>query len=197
MRSREIALVSALLALASVAHYLARFTQVGGIQMAPSIAFYCLIPLLLVDMSVKEACLVGLVNGILLSIATSSPFPLANIPSHWIGLMTAKLLVDLVRKSGRKVKTAYVPAIVAPAVLISGIVFIVVAYYGMINVPQLAVSQVAVEKFKARFGALEAFFAYAMTLIVIPTLALNSFVLTPALFAALKPALVRRGFIGG
>lgn len=186
------ALVSALLALASVAHYLARFTQIGGMQMAPSIAFYCMIPLLLRNLSWRETIMIGLINGILLSIATSSPFPLANIPSHWIGLVIPKLFVEAFKRS---VGVKLVAASIATSIIVNGPIFILAAYYGMMNIPQLAVSSTAVERFRARFTTLTAFFTYGMTFVVIPTLILDAFILGPALYAALKPALARYGFI--
>jgi len=192
MRSRDVAIVSALLAVATAAHYLARFTQIGGMQMAPSMAFYCLIPLLLTHLTVGECLMIGVVNGILLTIATSSPFPIANIPAHFVGFVIPKIFVEAWK---RRVNTSYVPIVMSIAILCSGVTFVIVSYYGLLNVPQLAVSREAAERFAQRFSSITLFLSYSLTFIILPTLVLDAFVLGPVLYMALKPALERYGFI--
>jgi hypothetical protein len=92
MNSKEIALSGGLILLAWMVHYLMRFTEsiTGELQAAVSISVYCLI-VLLFRISFLEASVAGLVTGVVLMTATASPFPLANIPSHWAGLVSCKL----------------------------------------------------------------------------------------------------------
>lgn len=139
MKTREIALCGMFLALAGVIHFLLRFTVAftGGIQMAVSIAVYCLIALL-VPMTLTESSFVGLVNGIVLMVATASPFPLANIPSHFSGLVSAKLLADLFKAKTQKLSPLKVSLIVGIATTFSLMLFVIPAYYGILNLSSFA-----------------------------------------------------------
>ena len=116
MNSKEIALCGALIALAWIAHFLMRFTEsiTGELQAAVSISFYCLI-VLLIRMSLSEATVAGLATGAVLMTATASPFPLANIPSHWAGLVSCKIVADRMRGEDGALR----PTAVSAAVLLA------------------------------------------------------------------------------
>ncbi len=196
MRSREIALCGMFLALAGVVHFLLRFTVVltGGIQMAVSIAIYCLIALL-IPMSLAEASLVGLVNGIVLMVATAAPFPLANIPSHFSGLVSAKLLTDAFKGNERKLSPLKVSLIVGIATTASFLLFIIPAYYGILYLPSFANTAIPVAR--GILAGAVTFFAYAsasFSIIYIPTVIAN-LIISPVLYEALRPGLARYGFI--
>src|SRR5919202_905344 len=93
MSTRQIALSGTLLAIVFLAHAAGRFTQIGGAQFAPSIAIYTLMALLLApQLGWGPLVGIGLATGILTMLATSSPFPPANIPAHGIGFLTAAAL---------------------------------------------------------------------------------------------------------
>ncbi len=196
MKPREIALCGMFLALAGVVHFLLRFTVVftGGIQMAVSIAIYCLIALL-IPMGLAEASLVGIVNGIVLMVATAAPFPLANIPSHFSGLVSAKLLTDAFKGNERKLSPLKVSLIVGIATTISFLLFIIPAYYGILHLSGLANTAMPVTK--GILAGRITFLAYASAsfmAIYLPTVIANV-IISPILYEALRPGLVRYGFI--
>lgn len=196
MKPREIALCGMFLALAGVVHFLLRFTVAftGGIQMAVSIAVYCLIGLL-VPMTLAEASFVGVVNGIVLMVATASPFPLANIPSHYSGLVSAKLLADLFKARTQKLSPLKVSIIVAIATTFSLFLFVIPAYYGILSLSSFA--NTAVPVVKGILAGQVTFWAYlssSLMLIYVPTVIAN-IILSPILYEAARPALIRYGFI--
>jgi len=196
LKPREIALCGMFLALAGVVHFLLRFTVVftGGIQMAVSIAIYCLIALL-IPMGLAEASLVGIVNGIVLMVATAAPFPLANIPSHFSGLVSAKLLTDAFKGNERKLSPLKVSLIVGIATTISFLLFIIPAYYGILHLSGLANTAMPVTK--GILAGRITFLAYASAsfmAIYLPTVIANV-IISPILYEALRPGLVRYGFI--
>jgi len=196
LKTREIALCGMFLALAGVIHFLLRFTVAftGGIQMAVSIAVYCLIALL-VPMTLAESSFVGLVNGIVLMVATASPFPLANIPSHFSGLVSAKLLADLFKAKTQKLSPLKVSLIVGIATTFSLMLFVIPAYYGILNLSSFA--NTAIPVVKGIMTGQVTFWAYlssSLMMIYVPTVIANV-ILSPVLYEAVRPALIRYGFI--
>src|SRR5262245_44166476 len=102
MNMRQIALAGTLLAIVFLAHAAGRFFQIGGAQIAASIGIYTLMALLLApQLGWGPLVGIGLATGILTMLATSSPFPPANIPAHGIAFLVAAALAKAVNRSGR------------------------------------------------------------------------------------------------
>ena len=197
MNSKEIALCGALIALAWIAHFLMRFTEsiTGELQAAVSISFYCLI-VLLIRMSLSEATVAGLATGAVLMTATASPFPLANIPSHWAGLVSCKIVADRMRNDGEALRPSAVSVAVLLATVASFLVFVLVSYYGILTFPDLARGSSGVIGAVLDGGlTLGAFATPSLFKVGIPTMVANA-ILSPILYLLARRWTSRWG-IGG
>ncbi|HOO53684.1 MAG TPA: hypothetical protein PLX30_05540 [Methanothrix sp.] len=183
MNSKEIALCGGLILLAWMVHYLMRFTEsiTGELQAAVSISVYCLI-VLLFRISFLEASVAGLVTGVALMTATASPFPLANIPSHWAGLVSCKPFADRMRGEGGALRPSSVSVAVLLATVASFLVFVLVSYYGILTFPDLARGSSGVIGAVLDGGlTLGAFATPSLFKVGIPTMVANA-VLAPILY---------------
>lgn len=189
MNKREIALCLFIISLAWIFHFLMRFTVsvTGELQAAVSIAVYCLIALL-IPMSMKEANVVGLGLGLVLMTATAAPYPLANIPSHWGGLVSCKIVTDRLRKDEEKLGAGAVSCAVLIATAVSFFLFVIASYYGILALPNLAHEGMpivgAVLAGKVSFGA---FMSESLLKIGVLTMVVN------AIFAPVLYSIARRG----
>ncbi len=184
MNSKEVALCCVLIALAWMAHFLMRFTEsiTGELQVAVSISFYCMI-VLLIRMSLSEASVAGLATGLVLTTATASPFPLANIPSHWGGLVSCKLFADRLRGDGGALRPSTVSVAVLLATVSSFLVFVLASYYGILTFPDLAKgSSGVIEAVRNGRLTLGAFATPSLLKVGIPTMVANA-ILAPILYA--------------
>jgi hypothetical protein len=194
MNSKEIALSGGLIALAWIVHYLMRFTEsvTGELQAAVSISVYCLI-VLIFRISFLEASVAGLLTGVVLMTATASPFPLANIPSHWAGLVSCKLFADKMRDEGGALRPSAVFVAVLLATVASFLVFVLASYYGILTFPEMARGSSGV------IGAvldgrltLVAFATPSLFKVGIPTMVANA-VLSPILYILARRGISRWG----
>lgn len=184
MNSKDVALCGVLIALAWMAHFLMRFTEsiTGELQVAVSISFYCLI-VLLIRMSLSEASVVGLATGLVLTTATASPFPLANIPSHWAGMVSCKIVADRLRGEGGALRPSAVSVAVLLATVASFLVFVLASYYGILTFPDLAKgSSGVIEAVRDGRLTLGAFATPSLFKVGIPTMVANA-ILAPILYA--------------
>lgn len=120
MTTRQIALSGTLLAIVFLAHAAGRFTQMGGAQVAPSIAIYTLMALILApQLGWGPLVGIGLATGILTMLATSSPFPPANIPAHGLAFLTAAALTKAWGGDYRELSIGKIISILTVTLLVS------------------------------------------------------------------------------
>jgi hypothetical protein len=200
MTMRQIALTGTLLAIVFLAHAAGRFTQVGGAQFAPSIAIYTLMALLLAPQMSWGALLgVGLATGILTMLATSSPFPPANIPSHGIGFLVAAALAKAVHRTGRDYGLPTMLGILAGTLLVSWTLFATFTWLGLTNTlfgfSNARFLERQFEAFGMAFGqGFVAWWLFGFVSVGIPSYIIGV-ILLPLLYRAVQPALVRQGML--
>lgn len=194
MNSKEIALCGILIALAWLVHFLMRFSEsiTGELQVAVSISVYCLI-VLLIRMSFLEASIVGLTTGVVLMTATASPFPLANIPSHWAGMVSCKIVADKMRDGEGKLRLSAVSVAVLLATAVSFSVFVLASYYGILLFPGLAKGGLSmIDAIIDGRLTLGAFVTTSLLKVGIPTIVSNA-VLSPILYSLAMRGISRWG----
>lgn len=222
MSTRHIALAGALLAIVFLAHAAGRFTQIGGAQVAPSIAIYVLMALLLApQLGWGPLAGIGLATGILTMLATSSPFPPANIPAHGLGFLVAAGLSKAFGRGDIEVGAGKIIGILAVTLIISWTLFATVSWWGLTSsIPRLiavqpggpllititwlgfgapAAGSPLLERSFELFGValgqgLVPWWIFGFITVAIPTLIIG-LVLTPLLYKAVRPALVRQGML--
>lgn len=195
MSTRLIALTVALLSLVFLAHWALRFTQIGGAQVAPSIAIYVLMALLLApQVGWATLAAVGLATGLLTMVATSSPYPPANIPAHGLGFLLAAALVRKFAPSGEELDAGRIVAMLAITLVASWTLFSTVSWFGLLPQGHPLTSR-SFEAFSLSFGrGLGAWWLFGFLTIAVPTF-LIGLILTPLLYRAIRPTLVRRGML--
>ena len=193
MTTRQIALAGSLLALVFLAHAAGRFTQMGGAQLAPSIAVYTLMALLLAPrMGWAALAGIGLATGILTMVATSSPFPPANIPAHGLAFLLAAGLTKAWSPDARELSLGKIVAIVSITLLVSWTLFATVTWLGLTGT---GFTQQSFARFGMGFGqGIVAWWLAGFVGVGIPSWIIG-LVLTPLLYRAVRPALVRQGMI--
>jgi hypothetical protein len=193
VNTRQIALAGALLGIVFLAHAAGRFTQIGGAQFAPSIAIYTLMALLLApQMDWGPLVGVGLATGILTMLATSSPFPPANIPAHGIAFLVAAAMTKAWAREGVELSTGRIVTIVSVTLVVSWTLFAIVTWLGLAGTPFV---QTSFNRFGVGFGqGLAAWWLAGFVGVGIPSWIIG-LVLTPLLYRAVRPALVRQGMI--
>ncbi len=197
MNSKEIVLSGLLIALAWIVHYLMRFTEsiTGDLQVGLSISVYCLI-VLLIRMSLSEASVVGLATGLALTTATASPFPLANIPAHWAGMISCKIVADKMRGGEEALRSSAISIAVLLATAVSFLVFVLSSYYGILSFPDLARGGTGtIEAIIDGRLTLGAFATTSLLKVGIPTMVSNA-VLSPILYSVARRGISRWG-LGG
>jgi len=193
MNTRQISLAAAFLAIVFIAHAAGRILQIGGAQLAPSIAIYVLMALLMAP-NLGWGALTGiaLATGLLTMIATSSPFPLANIPAHGGSFLLAALLTKMLGGDGRELSTGKVIGIVSLILVVSWTLFSLFTWLGLMGTPFTGRS---FSRFGADFGTgFLAWWISGFLGVAVPTWII-ALVLTPLLYRAVRPALVRQGMI--
>ncbi len=193
MNTRQIALAAAFLAIVFIAHAAGRILQIGGAQLAPSIAIYVLMAMLLAP-SMGWGALTGiaLATGLLTMLATSSPFPLANIPAHGGSFLVAAFLTKTLGRDGRELSTAQVIGIASFVLLVSWTLFALFTWLGLLGTPFTGNS---FKRFGADFGTgFAAWWVSGFLGVAVPTWII-ALVLTPLLYRAVRPALIRQGMI--
>ncbi len=193
MNSKQIALAAALLALVFLAHAAGRFTQIGGAQFAPSIAIYMLAAYLLATQTnVAEKIGIAILVGILTMIATSSPFPPANIPSHGGSFLLAAFMAQpFIKKRGDVPILFHIFAAVV-VVVVSWTLFALFTWIGLTGT---GFTQKQFTRFDINFGTgFIAWWLFGWIGVGIPTL-LITIIVTPILYKLVKPVLVRQGMI--
>lgn len=189
--TRQIALAAAFLALVFIAHAAGRILQIGGAQLAPSIAIYVIMALLMApDLAWVPLCFIGLAVGILTMLATSSPFPLANIPGHGLAFLFAAYLAKRFAINNREASTTQVIINLVLTTIISWTLFSLVTWLGLANTPFSGRDWV---RFGANFGkGYAAWWLSGFLGVGLPTMII-SVILGPLLYRAVRPALVRQG----
>ncbi len=193
MTMRQIALAGTLLAIVFLAHAAVRFTQIGGAQLAPSIAIYTLMALLLAP-QLGWGPLVGiaLATGLLTMIATGSPFPPANIPAHGGGFLLAAALAKAASRRSPQYSLATMLGILAVTVFVSWTLFATFTWLGLAGTPFTAQ---AFNRFGVGFGSgLFAWWLAGFLGVGIPSYIVGV-ILLPLLYRAVQPALVRQGML--
>lgn len=193
MNTRQIALAAAFLAIVFIAHAVGRVLQIGGAQLAPSIAIYVLMAMLLAP-SMGWGALTGiaLATGLLTMFATSSPFPLANIPAHGGSFLVACFLTKTLGRGGRELSTAQVIGIVSFVLLVSWTLFSLFTWLGLLGAP---FTKGSFSRFGADFGTgFAAWWISGFLGVAVPTWII-ALILTPLLYRAVRPALIRQGMI--
>lgn len=195
MNTRQIALAAAFLALVFLAHAAGRFAQIGGAQIALSIAVYTLMALLMAP-SLTWGPLLGIALGvgILTMLATSSPVPWANIPGHGGGFLIAAWMAKQFTSLDEPVGLGMQELILSVATNVAWILFALFTWIGIS--PASGFHERAFERFGLGFGSgFFAWFLFGFVGVVIPTWIFGLIVL-PILYRAVRPALVRQGMIG-
>ena len=195
MTTRQIALSGTLLAIVFLAHAAGRFTQIGGAQFAPSIAIYTLMALLLApQLSWGPLVGIGLATGILTMLATSSPFPPANIPGHGIAFLVAAAMTKAWAADGRELPLGKIIAILTVTLLVSWTLFATVTWFGLTGT---GFTQQSFTRMGMSFGqGIVAWWLAGFVAVGIPSWIIG-LILTPLLYRAVRPALVRQGMIAG
>jgi hypothetical protein len=193
MSTRQIALAGTLLAIVFLAHATGRFFQIGGAQLAPSIAIYTLIALLLAPQLGWGALVgIGFVIGVLTMIATSSPFPPANIPAHGLAFLVASAMTKSMSRGSEELSLGKVVAILAVTLLVSWTLFALFTWIGLTG--SGFVNQ-SFARFGVAFGqGFVAWWLFGFVGVALPTFVIG-LILTPLLYRAVRPALVRQGMI--
>ncbi len=194
MNTRQISLAAAFLALVFLAHAAGRFAQIGGAQLALSIAIYVLMALLMAP-SLKWGPLlgIGLGVGILTMLATSSPVPWANIPAHGGGFLAAAWLAKKFTSGDEPVSVKWQEVILAVGTNLALVLFALFTWLGIS--PASGFHEKAFERFGMSFGnGFIAWFLFGFVGVVIPTWIFGAIVL-PLLYKAVRPALVRQGML--
>lgn len=192
MSTRQIALAAVLLAIVFLAHAAGRFTQIGGAQLAPSIAIYVLMALLLApELGWGPLVGIALATGILTMLATSSPFPPANIPAHGGGFLVAAYLTK-VWVGRREANMTQIITAVAVTLVTSWTLFALFTWLGLAGSPFTAR---AFERFGMAFGqGFVAWWLFGFVGVAVPTF-IVALILTPLLYRVVRPALVRQGML--
>jgi len=190
--TRQIALAAVLLAIVFLAHAAGRFTQIGGAQLAPSIAIYVLMALLLApELGWGPLVGIGLATGILTMLATSSPFPPANIPAHGGGFLAAAYLTKA-WVGRREANTTQIVTVAAVTLVVSWTLFALFTWLGLAGSPFTAR---AFERFGMAFGqGFVAWWLFGFIGVAVPTF-IVALILTPLLYRVVRPALVRQGML--
>ena len=194
MNSKLIALTAALLAVVFLAHAAGRFTQIGGAQFAPSIAIYVLMAYLLAKQTKwSEKVGISLLIGILTMLATSSPFPPAAVIAHAGGFLVACALALVAFKTSKEIGLLQNTIIGFITTMISWALFATSTWIGLTGTAFTG------RTFKGlldiTFGAgFLAWFLWGLVSVGIPSVVIV-WVLTPILYKAVKPALVRQGML--
>ena len=193
MTTRQIALAAAFLALVFIAHAAGRILQIGGAQLAPSIAIYVLMALLMAPaLSWGPLLGIALATGILTMVATSSPFPLANIPAHGGGFLLAAYLTKAFGGRERELGVGPIILIAGLVILLSWTLFAIVTWLGLAGSP---FTQREFQRFGANFGTgFVAWWLFGFLGVAVPTFII-ALVLTPLLYRAVRPALIRQGML--
>lgn len=191
LSTRQIALAAAFLALVFIAHASGRVLQIGGAQLAPSIAIYVIMALFLApNLAWTPLVFIGLAVGLLTMIATSSPFPLANIPGHGLGFLFAAYLAKRFAANNREASTGQVITVLLLTTVVSWTLFALFTWLGLANTPFAARDWA---RFGANFG--KGFLAWWLSGFIgvgVPTMII-SIILGPLLYRAVRPALIRQG----
>jgi len=117
-----------------------------------------------------------------LATATASPFPLANIPSHWAGMVSCKIVADKMRGGEEELRSSAVSIAVLLATTVSFLVFVLSSYYGILSFPDLARgSSGVIEAVRDGRLTLGAFATPSLFKVGIPTMVSNA-VLSPILY---------------
>src|SRR5262245_3776881 len=190
--TRHIALAGSLLAIVFLAHAAGRFTQIGGAQVAASIAIYTVMALLLgPEFEWGPLAGIALGIGILTMLATSSPFPLANIPGHGLAFLLACAMAKAAAR-GRAIGLGSQLAIVVVTLLVSWTLFATGTWLGLSGTGFV---QGSFNRLGIAFG--QGFVAWWLAGFVgvgIPSLII-ALILTPLLYGAVRPALIRQGML--
>jgi hypothetical protein len=195
MSMRHIALAGTLLAIVFLAHAAGRFTQIGGAQVAPSIAIYVLMALLLApQLSWVPLIGIGFAAGVLTMVATSSPFPPANIPAHGIGFLVAAVLTKAFSGDGREMSPGRVIVILAITLVTSWTLFSTITWMGLLPTGHPLMSRDYATMGLSFGQGLLAWWTFGFFTIAIPTFIIG-LVLTPLLYRAVRPQLVRQGML--
>jgi hypothetical protein len=193
MNTRQIALAGTLLAIVFLAHASGRFFQIGGAQLAPSIAIYTLMALLLApQMAWGPLVGIGFVVGILTMVATSSPFPPANIPAHGLAFLLACWMTKSWSRAAAELSVGKIVAILAATLVVSWTLFATFTWLGLTG---SGFTQQSFARFGMAFGqGLVAWWLFGFLGVALPTFIIG-LILTPLLYRAVRPALVRQGMI--
>ncbi len=200
MTMRQIALTAALLAIVFLAHAAGRVTQMGGAQFAPSIGIYTLMALLIAPYTGWGALAgVGLVVGLLTMMATSSPFPPANIPAHGGGFLLAAALAKATYRRGREYSLPAMLGILAVTVVVSWTLFSAFTWLGLttslFGTPNAGFAGASRSAFGYAVGqGYVAWWIVGFLTVAIPTYVISA-ILLPLLYRAVQPALVRQGML--
>lgn len=193
MNTRQIAVTAAFLAIVFIAHAAGRILQIGGAQLAPSIAIYTLMALLLAP-GMGWGALVGvaLATGLLTMIATSSPFPPANIPAHGLAFLLAAYAARLFSPGNRELGLGQIIGIFSVTLIVSWTLFALVTWLGLAGTPFTGNE---FQRFEISFGTgFLAWWLAGFVGVAIPTWIIG-LVLTPMLYRAVRPALIRQGML--
>jgi hypothetical protein len=193
MTTRQIALAGTLLAIVFLAHAAGRFFQIGGAQLAPSIAIYTLIALLLApQMSWGPLAGIAVAIGILTMVATSSPFPPANIPAHGLAFLLAAWMTKSLGRGAGELPIGKIVTILAATLFVSWTLFATFTWLGLTGSGFVDQS---FNRFGFAFGqGLLAWWLFGFLGVALPTFVIG-LILTPLLYRAVRPALVRQGMI--
>jgi len=195
MNTRQIALAGTLLAIVFLAHAAGRFFQIGGAQLAPSIAIYTLITLLLApQMSWGPLVGIGIAVGVLTMVATSSPFPPANIPAHGLAFLLAAGLTKAWGRGSAELPVGKIVGILGATLLVSWTLFSSISWLGLLPTGHPLLGR-SFDVFGVVAGQGLAFWwLFGFLTVAVPTFIIG-LILTPLLYRAVRPALVRQGMI--
>ncbi|RME70790.1 MAG: hypothetical protein D6784_16170 [Chloroflexi bacterium] len=193
MNTRQIALAAAFLAIVFIAHAAGRILQIGGAQLAPSIAIYVLMALLMAPgLGWGPLTGIALAVGILTMLATSSPFPLANIPGHGLAFLLSAYMAKKAAPEGQEIGVWPIILNLGVVLVISWTVFAFFTWLGLSATPFAAREW---GRFGMSFGSgFIAWWLFGFIGVAVPTFII-AVILTPLLYRAVRPALVRQGML--
>ncbi len=104
MTTRHIAVASTFLALIFLAHAASRFTQMGGAQATGAIAFWVILALLVgPELGWGSLVGIGILTGLMLMLATSSPVPPAAFLAGAVGFLSSAAVAKILTPKGRSI----------------------------------------------------------------------------------------------
>jgi len=137
---------------------------------------------------------IGIAVGVLTMVATSSPFPPANIPAHGLAFLLAAGLTKAWGRGSAELPVGKIVGILGATLLVSWTLFSSISWLGLLPTGHPLLGR-SFDVFGVVAGQGLAFWwLFGFLTVAVPTFIIG-LILTPLLYRAVRPALVRQGMI--